>query len=221
MRAPFLTGCYASTGPVIRTLSLRVWSMEEEMAELHASTTSFTPRTALWLSVVVIVGALVSLTIGLVARAEAAPPYTYPSGLRLFFSDSIHFKAWFATLALGLAGAQLLTAAWIFRKLPWRRPAWVPAVHRWTGRLVFLVTLPVAYHCIFRLGFQKTDGRVLAHSFLGCAFYGAFTAKVLAVRLHRFPPWVLAVAGGVLFSVLVVLWYTSAFWLFSTLGLSF
>ena len=33
-------------------------------------------------------------------------------------------------------------------------------VHRWTGRLAFLVSLPVAYHCIFLLGFQSGDDRV-------------------------------------------------------------
>ena len=89
---------------------------------------------------------------------------------------------------------------------------WVPGVHRWTGRLAFLVSLPVAYHCIFLLGFQSGDDRVLAHSLLGCAFYGAFAAKVLVVRLHRFPVWVLPTAGGLLFAVLIAVWYTSAVW---------
>jgi uncharacterized protein DUF6529 len=178
-------------------------------------------RSARWLAGAVLAGALVSLTIGLVARQEAIVPGTYPGGyFRLFFSDSLHLKAWFATTALALAASQLLTAAWIFRKLPWSRPRWIPPVHRWTGRLLFLVTLPVAYHCIFKLGFQKTDSRVLAHSFLGCAFYGAFAAKIIIVRLHRFPAWTLAAAGGLVFSLLLALWWTSALWLFSTFGVS-
>jgi hypothetical protein len=91
-------------------------------------------------------------------------------------------------------------------------------VHRWSGRLAFVVTLPVAYHCIFKLGFQSGDDRVLAHSLLGCAFYGAFTAKVLVVRLHRFPGWVLPTAGGLLFAVLIAVWYTSAVWFFRLVG---
>jgi hypothetical protein len=177
-------------------------------------------RNVRWLALAVLVGALVSLTLGLIARQEAAPPGTYPSGIRLFFTDSIHFKAWFLTTAVALAVLQLGSAAWIFRKLPWPRPAWIPSVHRWTGRLLFLVTLPVAYHCIFKLGFQKTNGRVLAHSFLGCAFYGAFVTKVVLVRMHRFPGWVLALAGGAVFSILLALWFTSAFWLFRTFGVS-
>jgi hypothetical protein len=117
--------------------------------------------------------------------------------------------AWFATAALALACFQLLTAAWIFRKLPIPRPRWVPALHRWSGRVAFACTLPVAYHCIFKLGFQTTTTRVLVHSFLGCAVYGAFASKVLIVRLHRFPRWVLPTAGGLLFATLLSVWYAT------------
>jgi uncharacterized membrane protein YdjX (TVP38/TMEM64 family) len=74
--------------------------------------------------------------------------------------------------------------------------------------------LPVAYHCIFKLGFQRPNGRVLAHSLLGCAVYGAFAAKVTIVRLHRFAAPVLPLAGGLLFAVLVGVWYTSSVWLY-------
>ena len=92
---------------------------------------------------------------------------------RLFFSDPLHLKAGFATAAIVLACFQLFTAAWIFRKLPWRKPAWVNSVHRLSGLFTFLFTLPVAYHCIFKLGFRDPDRRVLFHSLLGCAVYGA------------------------------------------------
>jgi hypothetical protein len=39
------------------------------------------------------------------------------------------------------------------------------------------------------------------------------------VRLHRFPVWVLPTAGGLLFAVLIALWYTSALWFFRLVGL--
>jgi mono/diheme cytochrome c family protein len=55
---------------------------------------------------------------------------------------------------------------------------------------------------------------VLAHSLLGCAVYGACAAKVTVVRLHRFPRPVLPLAGGLLFAVLIGVWYTSAAWLY-------
>ena len=83
---------------------------------------------------------------------------------------------------------------------------------------MFVLTLPVAYHCIFKLGFQDATTRTLWHSLLGCAFYGAFAAKVLVVRLHNFPGWVLPTAGGLLFAVLIGVWYTSALWFFQQFG---
>jgi hypothetical protein len=172
-------------------------------------------RRPLWLAAPLTAFALVALTVGLVARERLDPERGY---FQLFFSDTLHLKAWFASAAAVLALTQLFTAAWIFRKLPWPRPVWIPALHRWTGRLAFACTLPVAYHCVFKLGFQHPTARVLAHSFLGCSVYGAFASKVLIVRLHRFPPWVLPAAGGLLFGVIVGVWYTSALWFFRAVG---
>jgi hypothetical protein len=97
----------------------------------------------------------------------------------------------------------------------------VNVVHRWSGRLVFIVTLPVAYHCLFRLGYQGGDDRVKLHSLLGSLFYGAYVAKVTIVRLRRFPVWVLPTAGALTFAVLIGIWYTSAFWFFSLVGEGF
>jgi hypothetical protein len=190
------------------------------VAELSHEPPLRSTRSARWLLAPLVLGALVALALGLLARQEAVAPGSYPGGyFQLFFSDPIHLKAWLATAAVALAVLQLLSAAWIFRKLPWPRPRWIPAFHRWTGRLVLVATLPVAYHCIFKLGFQKTDGRVVAHSFAGSAVYGAFAAKVLIVRLHRFPGWVLPLAGGTLFALLLGVWYTSALWFFRSVGL--
>jgi hypothetical protein len=172
-------------------------------------------RRPIWLVAPLTAFALVALTVGLIARERLDPNKGY---FQLFFSDTLHLKAWFATAAVVLGIWQLFSAAWIFRKLPWRRPPWIPRVHRWTGRLAFACTLPVAYHCVFKLGFQHPTSRVLAHSLLGCSFYGAFAAKVLIVRLHRFPRWVLPTAGGLLFAVLVSVWYTSAVWFFRLVG---
>jgi len=168
------------------------------------------PRSYRWVAVPLVVFALVSLTAGLLAAHDPRSKGYF----RLFFSDPIHLKAGFATAAAALACFQLFTAAWIFRKLPWRKPAWVNPVHRWSGRLALVCILPVAYHCIFKLGFQDPSSRVLAHSLLGCAVFGAFAAKVTIVRMHRFPRPVLPVAGGLLFAVLIGVWYTSALWLY-------
>jgi hypothetical protein len=53
---------------------------------------------------------------------------------------------------------------------------------------------------------------------LGCLFYGTFATKVLVVRSHRMPGWALPLVGGVLFTVLVLIWLTSSFWFFRTIG---
>jgi mono/diheme cytochrome c family protein len=175
-----------------------------------AASSPTAPRGYRWVLVPLIVFALVSLTVGIIAAHDPRSTGYF----RLFFEDPIHLKAGFASAAVVLACFQLLTAAWIFRKLPWSKPAWVNPAHRWSGRLAFIFTLPVAYHCIFKLGLRGPTTRVLAHSLLGCAVYGAFAAKVTIVRLHRFPRPVLPIAGGLLFAVLIGTWYTSAYWLY-------
>lgn len=160
----------------------------------------------------VLVFAWVSLIVGTVANLTDLTDGW--SNFSLFFSDPIHLKVWFATAAIALALFQLFSAAWIFRKLPWARPAWIGTAHRWSGRLAFLLTLPVAYSCLFLLGFQDVSARTLAHSFAGVFFFGAIAAKVLIVRAHRFPGWLLPLAGGLVFSTLTALWLTSALWFF-------
>ncbi len=178
------------------------------MAELAAAPPE--QRSYRWLAAPLAAFALVALTAGLLADHDPRSKGYF----RLFFEDPIHLKAGFATAVVVLACFQLFTAAWIFRKLPWSKPAWVNPVHRWSGRLAFVLTLPVAYHCIFKLGFQDPSTRVLAHSLFGCAVFGAFASKVTIVRLHNFPRWVLPTAGGLLFAVLVGVWWTSAVWLY-------
>jgi mono/diheme cytochrome c family protein len=168
-------------------------------------------RSYRWIALPLLAFALFSLTAGLLAAHDPRSKGYF----RLFFEDPIHLKAGFASAAAALACFQVFSATWIFGKLPWRKPGWMNAAHRWSGRLAFVFTLPVAYHCIFKLGFQHPDTRVLLHSLLGCAVYGAYAAKVTIVRLRRFPVPVLPIAGGLLFSVLIGVWYTSAVWLYT------
>jgi hypothetical protein len=164
--------------------------------------------------------ASVALIIGFVASRTDVEPYRTPF-FHLFFSDTLHMKAWLTTAALLLGLGQLLTAARIYGKL--RLPPegrLYPLLHRWSGRAVILITLPAAYHCIVKLGFGTYDARAFIHSLLGASFYGAFFAKVLIVRTSGYPGWALPMTGGVLFAVLMLLWLTSAFWLFGARGVS-
>jgi hypothetical protein len=79
---------------------------------------------------------------------------------------------------------------------------------------------PVVVHCVYALGFQTFSARVLAHSIAGCLFFGVFTVKMLALTRRGMPGWVLPVLGGLAFALLVLLWFTSAFWFFTTFGWS-
>ena len=168
-----------------------------------------------WLALPLTVFALIALTIGLVARQTVREPYTAPF-FHLFFKDTLHMKVWLVTAAALLACGQVLTAGRIYGLLRFPPTGRIyQTVHRWSGRAAILLTLPVAYHCVFMLGFETHSPRVLIHSLLGSAFYGAFVAKVLIVRSNKFKNWVLPVAGGLLFSILLGLWLTSALWFFT------
>ena len=91
----------------------------------------------------------------------------------------------------------------------------MPVLHRVGGASLFLLSLPVAVHCMFAYGVQLGDLRVAVHSVAGCFFYGAFAAKVLIVRSRRLPGWALPVAGGLLVTLIVIMWYSSALWYFN------
>jgi hypothetical protein len=78
-----------------------------------------------------------------------------------------------------------------------------------------VVSLPIAYHCLFAYGFSSFDARVLVHSVAGCFFYGAIAAKITVVRSKGLAGWALPLAGGTLFSLVALLWYTSSFWYFN------
>ncbi|MBN9101736.1 MAG: hypothetical protein J0I49_27095 [Pseudonocardia sp.] len=138
------------------------------------------------------------------------------------FSSGLAAKAWLASGAVGLALVQLVTALAMYGRLPGvTAPSWAGPVHRWSGRLAVLLTVPVALHCLYALGFQYGQPRVLVHSLLGCLFYGTFVAKMLALTRPGAPRWSLPVLGGVLFTALVALWLTSSVWFFATTGLTF
>ena len=161
-------------------------------------------------------GGAVSVAIGVYGRVH------HPTGraiTSLGFPSLLSMKAWLATAVIALAVFQVVSASWLYGRLPLGDPpAWLGTVHRWSGTTAFLTSLPVAYHCLWSLGFQATSARVLIHSMLGCALYGAIATKLLVLRLDDAPVWVLPVAGGLVATVLVGLWLTSALWLFTTVG---
>ena len=173
---------------------------------------------ALYLLGAIVAGAAVSLLLGVYGRTHD------PAGQALFtlgFSGTLNMKAWLATIVLVLAVVQIGLALWMYGKLgPARRrsgsgrctgssarsPSWSACRSRTTAS--------------GRSASRPTRARPGASStrILGCAFYGAFTVKVLCVRSSRMPGWALPVVGGLVFAVLVGLWFTSSLWFFQNSG---
>jgi hypothetical protein len=173
------------------------------------------PREDRRLLLALLAGAAISLTLGVYGHVHDPSQKLV---FTLFFSQTISMKVWFATVALAFAVAQVLTALWLYGKFGASAPGWLGGAHRISGRLAFLFSLPVAYHCLWSLGFQDTSTRVLLHSLFGCALYGAFTVKVLVVRNHDAPGWALPLAGATMFSAFVLVWLTSALWFIDKQG---
>ena len=175
------------------------------------------PRTRLPLVLLLLTGAAVAVSLGVYAKVH--PPALRPVFL-VGFSGMLQLKSWLATATLLLVVVQVTTALWMWGRLPGAGPApgWVPAGHRWSGSMAFVLTVPVALHCLWSLGFVTTTPRVLLHGVVGCAFYGAYAAKMLGLRLRGLPGWVLPVLGGSVFVLFLLVWTTSALWFFTRSG---
>jgi hypothetical protein len=178
-----------------------------------------TPRSAIAVLVAVALGALVAVGLGIFGKVHE--PQFFSINLA-GFSSGLAVKAWLSTLAMVLALFQLGSAFAMYRLIPGgKAPSWIGTAHVWSGRLAVLVSVPVAVHCLYALGFQSYDNRVLFHSLFGCFFYGAFVTKMLLLTRKGLRGWVIPVAGGILFFGLVYVWLTSALWFFQTNGISF
>ncbi|HVQ86547.1 MAG TPA: DUF6529 family protein [Actinomycetes bacterium] len=172
-----------------------------------------TNRASLALIGALVVGAVVSVSLGAYGRVHDP---TFESITTLGFSTLPQMKAWLATLAAVLALVQLITALRMYGRLGSGKPSRAVAItHRTSGVVAVLVTLPVAYHCLWSLGFETYSNRVLVHSVLGCLFYGVFVAKMLTLKIKRAPGWAIPLLGGATFAVLIGVVSTSAFWYFA------
>jgi hypothetical protein len=163
-------------------------------------------------------GAMIAVSLGVYAKLHT--PAERPV-LRLGFSSTLPMKAWLTTAATALLSVQLVTALWMWRRLPsaGKAPSWAVGLHRWSGTTAFVLTLPVAFHCLWSLGFVTASVRTTVHGVLGCLFYGVYATKMLALRLRGLPGWTLPVLGGTLLSTLVLLWLTAALWFFTRSGI--
>jgi Family of unknown function (DUF6529) len=172
------------------------------------------PRARLLLAPV-LVGAAVAVALGVYGRLHE------PTGLAVSvagFSSIGYVKAWLATATVLFGLLQLGSAMVLYGRVVVRPPTWIGGVHRWSGRIAVLASVPVAVQCLYALGFQSDNTRVWVHSILGCLFYGAFATKMLSLSRPGAPRWAMPLLGGLVFAGLIGLWLTSALWLFSARG---
>jgi hypothetical protein len=166
--------------------------------------------------VAIAAGALVSLLLGTYG-AQHEP--TFDDITRFGFPTLTAMKVWLAVGAGVLAVGQLVGALWLYGKLGIAAPSWLGLAHRVSGFTAVVLSLPVAYHCLWSLGFQDYDARVLVHSLTGCVLYGVFVAKVIAVHSGSAPGWLLPIVGSLLFTAFLTVVLTSAGWYLNEFGL--
>src|SRR5689334_25437033 len=91
------------------------------------------------------VGAAVSVTLGAYGKLHS------PTGVAVNiagFSSPLTVKVWLASGAATFAVVQLVSALVMYGKVPGvRAPRWIGRLHRWSGRIAFLLAIPVAMHC--------------------------------------------------------------------------
>lgn len=158
----------------------------------------------------VLAGAALAVSLGVYGRVHV------PTGRAisvLGFATLVEMKVALSSAALAFGVVQVVTALRMYGRIGrGRSPRAVAAVHRISGMTAVALSLPVAFHCLWSLGFGAYSTRVLLHSLLGCAFYGVFVTKMLSVHSRRVPAWALPWLGGLLFTVLVAIWLTSSLW---------
>src|SRR3954469_14255627 len=111
-----------------------------------------------------LLGCAVAVALGVYGREHTPKPHPLFS---VGFTSYIQFKVWLTTAAVLFVLVQLLTALWMWGRLPGAgsAPSWVGPAHRWSGAIAFVVLVPVALNCLYSIGFETDYGaRTLVHS---------------------------------------------------------
>jgi hypothetical protein len=162
----------------------------------------------------ILIGLLLSVVLGVYGANHKGKSIVFQvSG----FENLAMAKSWMTVVAAFFALVQFGSALIMYGKIRTiSAPTWIGALHRWSGRVAFLVAVPVGVFCLYGIGFQHHNTRVLLHSVLGCMFFGVFTVKMLVLTKRGIAGWVLPVVGGLTLTALVGVSVTSAGWYFST-----
>jgi len=164
----------------------------------------------------VLIGAAVAVALGVYGANHKGQSIVFEVN---GFEHLVVVKSWLTVAAAFFALVQLASALVMYGRIPGlAAPPWIGALHRWSGRAAFFLAVPVAVFCLYGIGFQDYNLRVLAHSLLGCLFFGVFTVKMLVLTRRGIAGWVLPVLGGLAVTALVAISFTSAVWYFTSGG---
>jgi len=162
----------------------------------------------------VLAGALVSVALGVYGANHKGKAIVFGVA---GFENLARAKTWMAVAVLVFGLVQLGSALVMYGRITAiTPPPWIGTLHRWSGRLAFFTAVPIGVFCLYGIGFQHYDLRVLLHSLLGCLFFGVFTVKMLVLTKPGLSGWILPVVGGTVFTVLVAAVLTSAGWFLTT-----
>jgi hypothetical protein len=124
-----------------------------------------------------------------------------------------HLLAWkvvAASLVFALAGLQVALAArfWGVGGIPISTDV-AAGVHRWSGRLLLVLSIGVAFSCLIGPAGTTSPTRVLLHSLFGSALFVLLIAKFALLKLVRSGQQWLPLAGILLFLSFFAVWATS------------
>ncbi|HCT81221.1 MAG TPA: hypothetical protein DGT23_32565 [Micromonosporaceae bacterium] len=162
----------------------------------------------------ILIGAVISVVLGVYGASHKGNSIVFQiSG----FSNLARVKSWLTVVVIFFVLVQLGSALIMYGKIrKITAPPWIATLHRWSGRIAFFVAVPIGVYCLYGVGFQHHNTRVMLHSLLGCLFFGVFTVKMLVLTKRGIAGWVLPLLGGLVFTVLVAISLTSAAWYFTS-----
>src|SRR4051794_37119934 len=122
-------------------------------------------------------GAVVALLLGVFGKVHDP---SLDGTTTLGFDTVLGMKVALTVVIGVLVVLQLIGALWLYGKLWIAAPSWLGTVHRIIGTVALLMSVFVAYHCIWALGLEsghlsdgeKVSTRTVVHGVLGCAVFG-------------------------------------------------
>jgi hypothetical protein len=123
-----------------------------------------------------------------------------------------HLLAWkvvLASLVFALAGLQVAMAGSFWGGgIPVSADV-AAGVHRWSGRMLLVLAVGVAFSCLIGPAGSTSPTRVLLHSLFGTALFVLLIVKFALLKLVRSGQQWLPLAGSLLFLSFFAVWATS------------